>query len=623
MPTRSIKKVLIANRGEIALRISKTLKRMKIKSVGICIPNERHAHSFSLCEQMISLDRNDLSCYLDIEAILAIAKNTKVDAIHPGYGFLSENSKFAKACEEAGILFIGPTSTMIESMGNKNTAKELAKNCKIPVLETIVESREDDPSFESIIKKLSLPIIVKPLSGGGGKGMTTLRQWNTLSQDLTQARSVAKKAFGDSRLLAEPLIEHARHIEIQVIGDQFGSIRHLYERDCTIQRRHQKIIEETPSPIVHSSKLDQILKDAVLLCESLSYQSLGTVEFILDQNENYYFMEMNTRLQVEHSVTEMTVGLDLVEKQIQIANGKKLATILPKQIKRKYHTIEARIYTENPKQEFLPSTGKIEYLKTPKESKSIRVDCGIEKGQKIDHTFDPMIMKITTSGSSRTQAIERLLQALRHTIVFGVQTNIDYVQWVLQQPDFLNANHFTTWTSQTLSVFQNQPSLDHVYKELITEFELEKMKRENEWSQDPWLTVNHKSHGLVWKNEKYKIVDELKNTIHEGYVMEANEGYWISYDGIIDFIKKEFRSFDEDEISTSNQIVAPMTGTIIKVYVTEGTNVKKNDVLIEMDAMKMQYKILSVRDGVIAKILCSEKDIVQYESTLIELEDGK
>ena len=255
---KTIKKVLIANRGEIAFRISKTLKKMKIQAVGLCIPDEKTASFLSLCDEVLVFKQNQLAAYLDIEEIIRIAKLSKADAIHPGYGFLSENPGFASACEKNGITFIGPESSIIELMGNKHRAKEFAKNCGIPVLDTIVEAQENDKTFEKNVKKLSLPIILKPLSGGGGKGMVIVRNFHELDQKIAEGRNIAKKAFGDSRLLAEPLIEKALHIEVQVIGDRFGNVRHLFERDCTIQRRHQKIIEETPSPLIDAGRLELI-----------------------------------------------------------------------------------------------------------------------------------------------------------------------------------------------------------------------------------------------------------------------------------------------------------------------------------------------------------------------------
>lgn len=616
MAVKKIQRVLIANRGEIAFRISKTLRKMKIKVVGLCIPDEKNNSSFSLCDEVHVFQQNELAAYLNIDEIIKVAKATKVDAIHPGYGFLSENPHFAAACEKNGIIFIGPESTTIELMGNKHQAKEFAKQCGIPVLETIVESKENDSAFEKNIQNLRLPIMLKPLSGGGGKGMVIVKNFDELSKSLAEGRNIALKAFGDSRLLAEPLIEKALHIEVQVIGDEKGNVRHLFERDCTIQRRHQKIVEESPSPIIDSEKLEKIFEGAVSLAQKSKYKSLGTVEFILDNNQNYYFMEMNTRLQVEHPVTEITLGLDLVEKQIKIAQGETLDKILPKNLKSKGHAIEVRIYTENPEKNFLPSTGTIEYLSVPKESKSLRIDCGVEKGNQVHHSFDPMILKITAHGSSRSKAIDTLLNALQKTVIFGVHTNTNYLQWVLQHPDFLEAKHYTVWTSKTLENFQKIEAMD-VTKTIIQSFEKEKMRRQSEWRNDPWLTIEMNTSTVKWKNESFTF--EMNGIQIKGSVVETMFAYWISVHGNTFTVPKVEIDYEHDELESSKTVRAPMTGTIVQVFVSEGTLVKKRDVLIEMEAMKMQYKIEATQDGVVFKLNCQPKDIVEQDSVMIEL----
>lgn len=613
----TVKKVLIANRGEIAFRISKTLRKMKIKSVGLCIPDERQGSFLSLCDEVQVFTQNELAAYLNMSEIIRIAKETKCDAIHPGYGFLSENPEFAKQCEKSGINFIGPQSKTIELMGNKHQAKEFAKKCGVPVLETIVETQENDTAFEKNARSLPLPVILKPLSGGGGKGMVIVRDAKDFDKGIAEGRNIAKKAFGDSRLLAEPLIEHALHIEVQVIGDQDGNVQHLFERDCTIQRRHQKIIEESPSAIVEKDVLAGIYADAVRIAEKAKYYSLGTVEFILDAHHKYYFMEMNTRLQVEHPVTEELLGLDLVEKQIRVAQGEPLLKILPKKLTPKGHSIEVRIYTENPQSNFIPSTGRIEYLKIPKDSKSLRIDRGVEQGTTIHHSFDPMILKITAHASNRDKAIDVLLKALQNTIIFGVHTNIDYLQWVLQHEDFTEARHSTVWTAKTLDQFQSLESIEGILQMIISSFEKEKMRRTSGWKNDPWLTLNMSTDLFKWKNESFSL--EFNDTHIQGVVFESLTSYWIAVHGNTYVIPKIERTFEEDQHGSSNVIRAPMTGTIVQVLAKEGASVKKHDVLIEMEAMKMQYKIEALQDGVIAKLNCTAKEIVEQDSILIEM----
>jgi acetyl/propionyl-CoA carboxylase alpha subunit len=612
-----IKKVLIANRGEIAFRISKTLKKMKIQAVGVCIPDEKNASVFTLCDEVHVFKQNDLSAYLNMQEIISIAKEKKCDAIHPGYGFLSENPQFAKACEKNGINFIGPNSKSIALMGNKHEAKEFAKTCNVPVLQTIVEEQENDSNFESRVRKLQLPVILKPLSGGGGKGMVIVRTANDIPKSISEGRNIALKAFGDSRLLAEPLIEHALHIEVQIIGDQQGNIRHLFERDCTIQRRHQKIIEESPSPIINKEILSKIYEHAVHIAQQSKYYSLGTVEFILDEKQNFYFMEMNTRLQVEHPVTEAILGIDLVEKQVRIAQNETLDKILPKKFQPKGHAIEVRVYTENPQANFIPSTGKIEYLKVPKDTSSLRIDRGVEQGNTVHHSFDPMILKITAHASNRTKAIDILLNALQNTVIFGIHTNVDYLQWVLQHPDFIDAKHSTTWTGKTLAEFQNIESPESLISMIIQSFEKEKTRRQSGWRNDPWLIVDMGQEYFLWKNENFTMT--LGDSKIKGSLIESLSSYWITVHGSTFVISKTEKTFEEEGHASSNVIRAPMTGTIVQVYAKEGAAVKKNDVLIEMEAMKMQYKIEALQDGVIAKLNCSPKEIVEQDSILIEL----
>jgi acetyl/propionyl-CoA carboxylase alpha subunit len=633
---KKIRKILIANRGEIAFRISKTIRKMKLQAVGVSIQDERQAGFLSKCNEVHLFEKNELSSYLNIEEIIRIAKACKADAIHPGYGFLSENPSFAQACEDNGIVFLGPNPSTIRLMGDKNEAKIFAKQCGIPVLETVVESKEFDSTFEKNIRTMQLPLILKPLNGGGGKGMTVVRAWDHIDADLKQARNIAKNAFGDARLLAEPFIEKALHLEVQIIGDSMGEVRHLYERDCTIQRRHQKIVEETPSPLIKPEQLEKMYANAVELGEKSHYQSLGTVEFIVDPSRGYFFMEMNTRLQVEHPVTEITLGLDLVEKQIQIANGQSLTKILPKKIKPKGHAIEVRIYTENPSENFMPSTGKVEYLKLPKESKSVRLDCGIEQGTKIHHSFDPMIMKITVHGATREKAITALLDALQETIIFGIHTNINYLQWILQHSDFVENRHDTRWSEKTLAEFQKITTDDTGLNLILRSFEKEKMRRQSDWKNDPWLTLNM-NQSIQWKNEMFWIGDmgrkfeksgmisQKRNVSPEaktlqGAVLETSNGYWLSIHGNTFFYPKIEISFDDSDIETSKVVKAPMTGTVLQVHVQEGTVVKKKDLLIEMEAMKMQYKIEAPQDGTVAKVFCQTKDIVEHESVLVELQ---
>ena len=430
----SISRILIANRGEIAVRIAKTLRRLGIDSVAVYSQADKAALHVQICDQAMPIGgAAPQDSYLNIENIITAAQKSGAQAIHPGYGFLSENADFAKAVEKAGLIFIGPKPETITAMGSKSAAKDLMMMAGVSVTPGYQGGAQDLETFKSEAQNIGYPVLLKASAGGGGKGMRIVTDKTALSPALKAAKLEARSAFGDDHFLLEKYISRARHLEVQIFGDGRGEAVHLFERDCSLQRRHQKIIEEAPAPDLPADIRERLLKAAVIAAKAVNYRGAGTVEFLYDGTAEIYFMEMNTRLQVEHAVTEAITGLDLVEWQILIAQGGALP-LQQEQIKAQGHAFEARIYAEDPNNNFTPSMGTLEHVIMP--DKCARIDTGIIQGQIITPFYDPMIAKIITHGDSRTQALTRLSQALKQSFITGVETNIGFLLTLTNDPPF-------------------------------------------------------------------------------------------------------------------------------------------------------------------------------------------
>jgi acetyl/propionyl-CoA carboxylase alpha subunit len=420
----AIRTLLIANRGEIAVRIIRTAQRLGIGTVLVCHELDLGSPASAMADEIVLLEgRTGVAAYLDAAQIIAAAQKTGADAIHPGYGFLSENAAFARAVTDAGLIFVGPTADMIDLMGDKVRARAFAEKHGVPVAPSAIE--DDDPvNFVAKARALGAPLLVKPSAGGGGKGMRIVRDLAKLDEEITQARSEGARYFGDGRLYVERFVEEPRHIEVQVFGDGKGNVIHLGERECSAQRRFQKIIEETPSPILTPALRARICQAAVDLARAAHYANAGTVEFIYGRDQ-FYFLEMNTRLQVEHPVTEEVTGLDLVEWQLRIASGAGLP-LQQSEIRTDGHAIELRIYAESPSRGFLPTTGPL-LVFDPPEGEGIRVDTGFGQGQRVTSAFDPMLAKLIVSAPNRSAAIERACEALREFVILGCETNVEFL----------------------------------------------------------------------------------------------------------------------------------------------------------------------------------------------------
>jgi propionyl-CoA carboxylase alpha chain len=437
-----MKKILVANRGEIAIRVMRTAKKMGIKTVAIYSTADRNAPHVKYADQAVCIGEPPSNqSYLKGDKIIEVAKQLHVDAIHPGYGFLSENADFAELAEQNNIIFIGPHSKAIKIMGSKLAAKDAVKTYNIPMVPGIDEAITDVEKAKTIAKEIGFPILIKASAGGGGKGMRIVEKENDLESQMNRAISEATSAFGDGSVFIEKYVTSPRHIEIQIMADSHGNVLHFFERECSIQRRHQKVVEEAPSSVLSSQLRKEMGEAAIKVAKSCDYLGAGTVEFLLDENHNFYFLEMNTRLQVEHPVSELISGTDLVELQIRVARGEKLQ-IKQEDLKINGHALELRVYAEDPLNDFLPSVGTLETYKLP-VGKNIRVDNGFEEGMEIPIYYDPMLSKLITYGNTREEAIQLMLKAIENYHIEGVKTTLSFGKYVFEHEAFRSGNFNT------------------------------------------------------------------------------------------------------------------------------------------------------------------------------------
>ncbi|HSM86078.1 MAG TPA: biotin carboxylase N-terminal domain-containing protein [Candidatus Limnocylindrales bacterium] len=628
MAMTTIRKILIANRGEIAVRILRTCREMGIATVAVYSDFDRDALHVRLADQAAPLGGSSArESYLNIGAILAAARRTGADAVHPGYGFLAENADFAAACEEAGIVFIGPRSTVIRSMGSKAEGRKLAEAAGVPV---VPAPEENGPGF---------PVLIKASAGGGGRGMRIVRGAGEFQEALRAARSEAERAFGDGTLLVEKYVEGARHVEVQILGDEHGKLIHLFERDCSVQRRHQKIIEESPSPGLASDLRKRMGEAAVALGRKMGYTSAGTVEFLLSPAGEFYFIEVNTRIQVEHPVTEMTTGLDLIRLQIEIAEGRPLALQSPQQ---NGHAIEARLYAEDPQNNFLPSTGTLHVWQTPAAVQGLRIDSGVEQEAEIGVYYDPLLAKVIAHAPDRETAVNKLVYALEHFVVQGVRTNREFLIRLLESTEFRGGRMHT---GSDLAIYQNDDAeahaLDSVFAAVTRSCieHAEHAQRRVLPSIPPGFRNNpYPGPAMKLEIEGREVAASTKQAGIE--VLQTNES---SVDAVVDGVRCKFQvrqHGDHYYVSSSlgqRTVVrlprhprragagqhqtanSPMPGQVLRVPVSEGQHVKAGDVLIVLEAMKMEQSIKATMDGVVGAILVKVGEIVAPGQMLVEI----
>jgi len=497
-------KVLIANRGEIARRLIMACHELGITAVAIHSDADKEAPWVKLADERYALPGvSATDTYLNQSAILDIATNCGAEAIHPGYGFLSENATFATACAERDIVFIGPSPEAIGLMGSKAKSRELAQQAGVPIVPGVDGAGLNAAELQTAVSHIDYPVLIKASGGGGGKGMRVVWSDEEFAGAVQAARSEAQNSFGDDHILVEKYFTEIHHVEIQVLGDQHGKVLHLFERECSIQRRHQKIIEETPAPVIQDDELRQrMAAAAVSLAQAVGYSNAGTVEFVVDSAGYFYFLEMNTRLQVEHPITELVAGMDIATWQIRIAAGEPLP-FRQEEIQQRGHALECRVYAEDPARDFLPSIGQITFYQRP-SGPGVRVDDGIVSGTAVSPYYDPMLAKVITWGHNREEAIGKMVQALRQTVVQGVITNIPYLLTILQEPTFCSGQTSTNYLQEVLPEWQPEPMPEEAWLGAAV-FELLQgggklvgaaVTTENGAVYDPWGET------AVWRNVK-------------------------------------------------------------------------------------------------------------------------
>ena len=637
-----INSILIANRGEIACRIIRTANEMGIKTIAVYEEADSNATFVSMSDVAVKLKNG----YLDADEIVDAAKKTGADAIHPGYGFLSENSIFARKVIRNNIIWIGPTPHVIKVMGDKIKAKELAIKAKVPTLEK-AESIKDS-------KQLGFPLLIKAAAGGGGKGMRIVNNKNELKDAVAAAKREAKAGFDDERVFIEKYIKKSRHIEIQILGDQHGNVIHLGERECSIQRRHQKIIEESPSPKLDDELREQIGNAAVKLAKKIKYQSAGTVEFILDENTNeFWFLEVNTRLQVEHPVTEEVTGVDLVRAQINIAKNEYLE-LKQKDVEFNGHALEVRLYAENPNNDFLPETGKIVCYE-PYKNKSIRWDSGVQKGYEVGTNFDPMLSKVISWAPNRTDACLQLAAALEKSCIGGVKTNKDFLVECIRHPEFLAGNTTSDfieiqspnrkkvlndhdknnlmiagalWISQTNIKNKNKLRfIKHCWTNGRLPHQNISFQFENEVHQIKYSYINKESISILEKNVEIisfdnEILECVIDDIRSQYQIYRDEDRLFVFDSFNDIQLKVLPRFvDPSTSSIEGGLLAPMPGKISEVLIKKDQKVKAGQSLMIIEAMKMEQTIKSPNAGKISKIMVKKGQQVENGESLLVIDE--
>jgi propionyl-CoA carboxylase alpha chain len=499
-----IKKILVANRGEIALRIIRTAKEMDIKTVAVYSEADRDSlHVFHADEAVCIGPPPSNQSYLKIDKIIEVAQQRNADAIHPGYGFLSENAAFSEACDKAGIIFIGPSAESIRVMGSKLAAKEAVADYDIPLIPGSKGAISDPEEAKKVAQEIGFPVLIKASAGGGGKGMRVVESLKDLDEQMQRAISEATSAFGDGSVFIEKYVTKPRHIEFQIIGDKHGNVVHLFERECSVQRRHQKVVEEAPSAVLTPELRERMGEAAKNVARSCNYYNAGTVEFIMDENLNFYFLEMNTRLQVEHPVTEMITRLDLVKEQIHIAEGEKLS-FTQDEVSMNGHSIEVRVYAEDPENNFLPDTGTLETYIRP-QGNGVRLDDGFREGQAIPIYYDPMIAKLVSYGHDREEAIRKMIRAIDEYKITGLTTTLPFGKFVMEHEAFVSGHFDTNFVAKYFKP-EEQKKYSETEKSHKIAAALTNMLMEAAGGAEKQPEQNgHPGSGKTWKNRLKKI----------------------------------------------------------------------------------------------------------------------
>ncbi|MEK7245335.1 MAG: acetyl/propionyl/methylcrotonyl-CoA carboxylase subunit alpha [Pseudomonadota bacterium] len=657
------KKILIANRGEIACRIVKTARRLGIKTVAVYSEPDRDALHVEMADEAVAIGpASSTQSYLAIENILRAARETGAEAVHPGYGFLSEKAAFARALRDAKIAFIGPSPEAMEALGDKIAAKKLATKAKVSTFPVYVEAIALAAAAVAMARATGYPVMLKASAGGGGKGMRIANDDAECREGFARATSEAKSSFGDGRVFVEKFVRDPRHIEIQIIGDSHGNVVYLGERECSLQRRHQKVIEEAPSPFLDAKTRKAMGEQAVALARTVGYTSAGTVEFIVDSSRNFYFLEMNTRLQVEHPVTEMITGLDLVELMIRVAAGERLPFV-QKDVRLAGWSVEARVYAEDPFRKFLPSVGRLTRYRPPRESEDVRVDTGVYEGGEISIHYDPMIAKVVTRGRDRAEAIGRMARALDEFHIRGVSHNIPFLASLMAHSRFKEGRLSTGFIAEEYprgfhpaDAVHHRPSLlvaaaasiHHAFQERAARIEGQLPGHErrvpNEWTvrlgdAEHRVSVARSPDGfegqLAGRPFRVRTGWRLEEPLFEGdfdgepfclQVERTGIAYRLSHAGTETdalvfgvHVAPFWRLMPAKKTSdTSKFLLSPMPGLLVKVSVVEGQEVKAGEELAVIEAMKMENVLRAERDGTIAAVKVKSGDNLAVDQVILE-----
>ncbi|MBN8922796.1 MAG: 3-methylcrotonyl-CoA carboxylase [Rhodanobacter sp. 68-29] len=658
-------RVLIANRGEIACRVIRTCRRLGIRSIAVYSEADRDAQHVRLADEAWPIGGpRPAESYLRGDAIVEVAKKSGAQAIHPGYGFLSENTDFARACVAAGIAFIGPDPASIEAMGSKSAAKALMSKHDVPLVPGYHGDNQDSAFLAARAREVGYPLILKPAAGGGGKGMQIVRDDAAFADALATAQRVALAAFGDATMLLERYIEHPRHIEFQIFGDRHGNVIHLDERECSAQRRYQKVLEETPSPFLTPDTRAAMGAAAVAAARAVNYVGAGTVEFIVGPAGDFHFMEMNTRLQVEHPVTELTHGVDLVEWQLRIANGEALP-LTQEQVTSHGHAIEVRLYAEDPEQNFLPGSGKLQTLRLPAPSRHVRIDGGVAQGDTVTIFYDPMIAKLIVWDEDRPQALQRLREALAECEIEGPKSNIAFLERLARHPAVVEARIDTGYLDRHLDEFvsgQAEPAARTLFAAttaalLHDEAQLSANPADphSPWAAADAWRVGHAGKrvlALTRGESRFEIEayghagdyrlrhGDSRCEVHgarladtslsarfddeaERFGLRANAHRVLLHDDAgqrwrLD--RAAAYAWASKDAAGGNQIIAPMPGRIVLVKAKAGDTVEEGQELLVMEAMKMELALKAPRAGTIESVSAAQGDFVEADAVLVRFD---
>ena len=656
---RRFRTLLIANRGEIACRVIRTARAMGLRTVAVYSEADTGAMHVAMADSAVLLGpARARDSYLNIEAVLDAAKKTGAEAIHPGYGFLSENADFAEACAKAGIVFVGPTAEMMTAMGSKSGSKKLMEKAGVPLVPGYHGDDQDEATLARAAEKVGFPVLVKASAGGGGRGMRVVRSREELGPAIVSAKREAKAAFGDDRMLIEKYVDNPRHIEVQIIGDSHGNLLSLFERECTLQRRHQKVIEEAPSPTLNARQREAVCEAARKAAGAVNYVGAGTIEFVSD-GKDVFFIEMNTRLQVEHPVTELITGVDLVEWQLRVAFGEKLP-LTQDQIRLNGHAIEARVYAENPQKNFMPSVGRIKTWRTPAEGDGLRIDAGYRSGDAVSPYYDAMLAKVIAWAPTRDVAIDKLNRGLEETDVRGIVTNIPFLSALVTHSK-VRSNHIDTGfiERELKGLTETSPPAGDlelcaaVAAVLADEQEAARGQAHSPWQTFGWQPVGRRQRIFAFRQgqgAEHKVtlrygggvptlsvgkreialafapidggfdmtLDGVKSRVAS--VVEGHELYLRTRNGRFELHWVDPFGGETEEQVGEDKIVAPLPGTVVALLAEEGSRLEKGAAILTLEVMKMEQTLRAPFAGVLKKLKCKVGDIVGEGVELAEVE---